>query len=124
MRKSILLLLFISGSFLSFSQTQWESLFNGKDLKGWTKLNGYADFKVEDSTIVGISKLNSPNTFLATKKTYGDFILEFEFISSLVSALISIEWIIPLFSVFKISAKYSVDPPLSVPISIIRSGIN
>jgi len=79
MRKSILLLLFITGSFLSFSQTQWESLFNGKDLKGWTKLNGYADYKVEDSTIVGISKLNSPNTFLATKKMYGDFILEFEF---------------------------------------------
>ena len=78
MKKSVLLL-FIMGSFLSFAQPQWESLFNGKNLKGWTKLNGTADYKIEDETIVGISKLNTPNTFLATKKPYGDFILEFEF---------------------------------------------
>ena len=32
-----------------------------------------------DGTIVGISKLGTPNTFLATQKQYGDFILEFDF---------------------------------------------
>ena len=32
-----------------------------------------------DGTIVGISKMNTPNTFLATEKNYGDFILEFDF---------------------------------------------
>lgn len=63
----------------SFSQTQWENLFNGKNLKNWTKLNGTAEYKVVDGTIVGISKMNTPNSFLATKKTYGDFILEFDF---------------------------------------------
>ena len=61
------------------AQTKWEDLFNGKNLRGWTKLNGDAEYKVEDGAIVGISKTNTPNTFLATKKQYGDFILEFEF---------------------------------------------
>ena len=60
-------------------QAKWENLFNGKNLKGWTKLNGTADYKVEDGAIVGISKMDTPNTFLATRKQYGDFILEFEF---------------------------------------------
>ena len=32
-----------------------------------------------DGTIVGISKLGTPNTFLATQEQYGDFILEFDF---------------------------------------------
>lgn len=56
----------------------WTDLFNGKNLKGWTVLNGNADFKAQDGAIVGISKLNTPNTFLATKKMYDDFILEYE----------------------------------------------
>ena len=42
-------------------------------------MNGKAEFKVEDGTIVGISKMGTPNTFLATKDIYGDFILEFDF---------------------------------------------
>jgi len=79
MKKTVLLMLVFASSLLTFADTQWESLFNGKDLKGWTKLNGDADYKVEDGAIVGITKMNTPNTFLATKKMYGDFILEFEF---------------------------------------------
>lgn len=62
-----------------FSQSNWEDLFNGKNLKGWTKLNGTAKYKVEDGAIVGISRTGTPNTFLVTEKEYGDFILEFEF---------------------------------------------
>ena len=58
---------------------EWTSLFNGKNLSGWKKLNGKAEYKVQDGTIVGISKTGTPNTFLATQKEYGDFILEFEF---------------------------------------------
>ena len=57
----------------------WKPLFNGKDLKGWKVLNGDAEYKVSDNTIIGVSKMNTPNTFLATTKTYKDFILEFEF---------------------------------------------
>ncbi len=75
-------LLFIGTLLLSVvvsAQTRWEPLFNGKNLNGWTRLNGTAEYKVVDGIIVGISKLGTPNTFLATKKLYGDFILEFEF---------------------------------------------
>ncbi len=58
---------------------KWQELFNGKDLQGWEKLNGTAEYKVEDNTIIGISAMNTPNTFLATTEEYGDFILEFDF---------------------------------------------
>ena len=56
----------------------WVELFNGKNLNGWKKLNGEAEYKIEGNTITGYSKLNTPNTFLATEKNYGDFILEVE----------------------------------------------
>ncbi len=57
---------------------KWLSLFDGKTLNGWKVLNGTAEYKVENGEIVGISKTGSPNTFLATEKNYGDFILEYE----------------------------------------------
>jgi len=80
MKKSILALLSIMIVISAFAQEpKWQDLFNGKNLKGWTKLNGTADYKVQDKTIVGISKMGTPNTFLATDKMYGDFILEFDF---------------------------------------------
>lgn len=63
----------------SLSAQNWEPLFNGKDLKGWQKFNGDAEYKVVGNTIVGTSKMNTPNTFLATTKNYEDFILEFDF---------------------------------------------
>lgn len=64
---------------VSLPAQNWEPLFNGKNLKGWKKLNGNAEYKVVDGAIVGISKMQTPNTFLATTKNYGDFILEFDF---------------------------------------------
>jgi hypothetical protein len=77
--KHFLLLTFVfllSGSL--FAQ-EWTSLCNGKNLKGWKKLNGNAEFKVKDGVIIGVYKVNTPNTFLVTEKTYSDFILEFDF---------------------------------------------
>jgi hypothetical protein len=79
MKKSALLMVCLLIAGMAFSETKWEPLFNGKNLKGWTKLNGTAEYKIVDGTIVGISRINTPNTFLATKKNYSDFILEFEF---------------------------------------------
>ena len=60
------------------SKDGWTYLFNGKDLTGWVQLNGDAEYKVESKEIIGISKPNTPNSFLCTEKDYGDFILEFE----------------------------------------------
>ena len=58
---------------------KWHQLFNGEDLQGWEKLNGTAEYRVEDNMIIGVSQMNTPNTFLATTEMYDDFILEFEF---------------------------------------------
>ncbi|MEM1405538.1 MAG: DUF1080 domain-containing protein [Bacteroidota bacterium] len=57
---------------------KFKELFNGKNLSGWNVIHGKADYKVEDGQIVGTSKYGTPNTFLATKKSYKNFILEFE----------------------------------------------
>ncbi|MDP3645336.1 MAG: DUF1080 domain-containing protein [Bacteroidota bacterium] len=56
----------------------WISLFNGKDLTGWHQLNGQAKYHVEKGEIVGTTVSNTPNSFLATDKDYGDFILELD----------------------------------------------
>lgn len=58
---------------------QWESLFDGKSMKGWKIRGGNAIYKVEDNAIVGQSVKGGPNTFLCSTRTYGDFILELEF---------------------------------------------
>ncbi|MBC6609790.1 DUF1080 domain-containing protein [Hymenobacter sp. BT507] len=56
----------------------WQNLFDGKTLKGWKKLAGTADYKVENGAIVGTTVMNSGNTFLVTEKEYGDFVLELD----------------------------------------------
>ena len=77
--KKLILFLLLTLSVSTFAQQQWENLFNGKNLDGWKVLNGKAEYTIKDGAIVGTSKLNTPNTFLATKKMYGNFILELEF---------------------------------------------
>ena len=77
MRNIVLTLLLFCAA--SLGAQNWEPLFNGKNLKGWKKLNGKAEYKIVDGAIVGVSKMGTPNTFLATTKNYGDFILEFDF---------------------------------------------
>lgn len=78
MKKIILSLVLAIVTGGAFAQ-QWEPLFNGKNLKGWKKLNGKAEYKVKDGAIVGIARTGTPNTFLATAKDYADFILEYDF---------------------------------------------
>lgn len=75
----ILQILFFFMLYQSRSQAQdWIPLFNGKDLKNFKQLDGTAEFRIENGVLVGISKSNTPNSFLATKENYGNFILEFE----------------------------------------------
>ena len=55
-------------------------IFNGKDLTGFKKLGGEATYAVSpEGHLVGTSTLNTPNTFLATDKDYGNFVLEYDF---------------------------------------------
>lgn len=55
------------------------SLFDGKTLDGWEQHSGKAEYRVEGGAIVGKTVANTDNSFLCTKKKYGDFALEFEF---------------------------------------------
>ena len=63
----------------STRNANWTSLFNGKDLNGWKQLNGKALYEVKNGVIIGTTVPDQPNSFLATEKTYTDFILELEF---------------------------------------------
>ena len=78
-KTNLILFAILIATLPALSQEKWEMLFNGKNLKGWKKLNGTAEYVVKDGIITGISKLNTPNTFMATEKIYGDFILELDF---------------------------------------------
>lgn len=77
MKKILCVLLMASSIPVTYAQ-KWESLFNGKDLKGFKQLNGKARYTVENGEIVGRTVANTPNSFLATEKVYGDFILELD----------------------------------------------
>ena len=57
----------------------FKSLFNGKDLNGWTPLGGHSKFEAKDGVIVGTCVKGSSSTYLCTDKTsYGDFIFTCE----------------------------------------------
>jgi len=62
----------------SSTTDEWTLLFNEKNLDNWEIRNGTAEFHIEGNEIIGTSKLNTPNTFLCTKKMYSNFILELE----------------------------------------------
>lgn len=83
MKKTILLTTALLGLTASLSLAEkdggWTSLFNGKDLSGWTQLNGTATYVVEDGEVIrGQTTEGSPNSFLCSDKTYADFELEFD----------------------------------------------
>jgi hypothetical protein len=58
-------------------------LFNGNNLNGWHTLGGSATYHVENGEIVGTSAApSSPNTFLVTDQTLGNFVLDVDFFIS------------------------------------------
>ena len=63
---------------VALRRADWTPLMPPPDFAGWTKLGGSADFRVVGDEVVGTTALNTPNTFLATDRTFDDFILEFE----------------------------------------------
>jgi hypothetical protein len=78
MKKYFLLAALILTTIVSIAQNK-KPLFNGKDFTGWMQLNGKAKYTVDKGEIVGTTVFGEPNSFLATDKDYGDFILEFEY---------------------------------------------
>ncbi len=56
----------------------WVSMFNGKDLSGWTAKNGWAIYRIDGDAILGTTSKQSPNSFLCSKEEYSDFELRFQ----------------------------------------------
>ena len=75
-RATFIFIALVVFSFSSIAQDGWKSLFNGKDLSGWKQLNGEAKYFVAGDQIVGVSVLNTSNSFLCTEETFDDFIFE------------------------------------------------
>jgi hypothetical protein len=73
------LAIFFTGTFIRAQSSDWVTIFNGKDLDAWEQHSGQAQYRVEDGAVVGKTVLGTGNSFLCTKKKYGDFILELEF---------------------------------------------
>lgn len=80
MKKLFFLFYFLMpASFLLAQKEQgFTDLFDGKTLNGWKRVVGSGEYSIQDNMIVGTTVAGSPNTFLATEKEYGDFILEFD----------------------------------------------
>ena len=75
-----MLLLLTTSAFAQRSRSltpEWESLFNGEDLSGWTKV-GNEKWVVEDGAIYG-EGITEEYGYLATEKTYQDFHLSLRF---------------------------------------------
>jgi Domain of Unknown Function (DUF1080) len=73
-------LVLLAGPALSAQPENWISLFNGKNLSGWTRKAGDARFYVTNGCIVGEAVSESDtNSVLGTKKNYDNFILELDF---------------------------------------------
>ena len=80
-RRTIVLASLCSLLLVPLCQAQEISLFNGRDLSGWTVRTGQADFRVKDGCIVGKNtrQERGTHTFLTTNAEFGDFILTFEY---------------------------------------------
>jgi len=83
MKKTIALLAVLTLGASAFAKTYsasdgWKPLFNGKDLSDFIVEDGKATYEVKDGVIIGTTAVPSPNTFLATKASYGDFELVFD----------------------------------------------
>ena len=63
---------------VSCSQTEedFNRLYNEENLDQWVQRNGEANYTEQNGTIIGETVLNTPNSFLCTKKRYSDFILK------------------------------------------------
>ena len=78
LRLVLICLLIYSVSTSLISQDGWTPLVTKKKSNNFHQLNGGATYKIKGKKVIGISKLNTPNSFLASKDRYDDFILEFK----------------------------------------------
>ena len=58
---------------------EWLSLFDGRTLDGWEVREDNGKFFVEDGAIVGETTAGVKGSYLCTKESYDNFVLELEF---------------------------------------------
>jgi hypothetical protein len=75
----LLVLLAAGGAAAQGAEPPWTALFDGRSIDGWIQRGGKAAFAVAGGAIVGTSVPSTPNSFLCTPRSYGDFVLEYEF---------------------------------------------
>ena len=74
-----IILALVAGMFAGLAHSaEWQTLSDTRDLNDWRQVGGDAEYRIDDKEIVGTAVPDSPNSFLTTKKTYSDFVLEFE----------------------------------------------
>ena len=74
-----IILALVAGMFAGLAHSaEWQTLSDVRDLDNWRQVGGDAEYRIDGKEIVGTAVPNSPNSFLTTKRTYSDFILEFE----------------------------------------------
>ena len=56
----------------------WRVLIEDPNLSEWIQLGGDAEYRFEDNMIVGVTRRDTPNSFLTTREHFSDFILEYE----------------------------------------------
>jgi len=59
-------------------EASWENLIANDSLENWEIKSGSASYSIKDGVVTGVTKSGTPNTFLCTKKQYGDFILTYD----------------------------------------------
>lgn len=59
-------------------QAPWQNVTPRAGLAGWHSAGGKASFAVENGELVGRAVPNTPNSWLVSDATYGDFIIEYE----------------------------------------------
>ena len=72
--KALLIILFLSSCKYTEKKIPWINLIANEGLDGWNIKGGEATYKNENSTIIGTTAANTPNTFLCSNKEYEDFI--------------------------------------------------
>jgi len=60
------------------AELNFATLFNGKDLTGFTGENAANFWRVEDGVLIGENDAAKKGHYLWTEKGYGDFVLEFD----------------------------------------------
>lgn len=76
--KKLFALAVVVSAFTAGAQEKWENWFADGKLDNFQVVSGVAAYKVENGVLVGTTVEGSANTFLATKKQYTDFELQFE----------------------------------------------